>query len=263
MTSLLLVPLDDIVVFPNMTVTLPVDVGDEERVLLVPVHDGEYAKVGTVAEVTDTVRLPGGARAAQPRAASTAASPARRTPTPPAACASRSRNAPTRSRPGSRRASSSASIARSSRRSSSCAATTAASRPSCARSSSPASLADTIGYAPDFSFDQKVELLETLDVVERLTLALELQRERLAELQVRKRIRDDVEEGAAKQQREYVLRKQMESIRKELGEDDGSVGRGLPREDRGGRDAGGRPRAGRARARAASSGWATRPASPR
>ena len=40
---------------------------------------------------------------------------------------------------------------------------------------------------------------------------------------MRKRIRDDVESGAQKQQREYFLRKQMESIRKELGEDDGSV----------------------------------------
>ena len=49
------------------------------------------------------------------------------------------------------------------------------------------------------------------------------QRERLAELQVRKRIREDVESGAEKQQREYFLRKQMESIRKELGEDDASV----------------------------------------
>ena len=49
------------------------------------------------------------------------------------------------------------------------------------------------------------------------------QRERLAELQVRKRIRDDVESGAEKQQREYFLRKQMESIRKELGEDDASI----------------------------------------
>ncbi len=60
MSKLLLVPLDDIVVFPNMNVTLTVDVGDEERVLLVPKHEGEYAKVGTVAEVTDRVRLPGG-----------------------------------------------------------------------------------------------------------------------------------------------------------------------------------------------------------
>ena len=56
----MLVPLEDIVVFPNMDVTLPVDVGDEERVLLVPRHDGEYATVGTVAEVGDRVRLPGG-----------------------------------------------------------------------------------------------------------------------------------------------------------------------------------------------------------
>ena len=50
MSKLLLVPLDDIVVFPNMNVTLTVDVGDEERVLLVPKHEGEYATVGTVAE---------------------------------------------------------------------------------------------------------------------------------------------------------------------------------------------------------------------
>ncbi len=87
----------------------------------------------------------------------------------------------------------------------------------------PGALADTSGYAPDLTFVQKVELLETLDVTERLELALRFQRERLAELQVRKRIRDDVEEGAGKQQREYVLRKQMESIRRELGEDDASV----------------------------------------
>ena len=50
-----------------------------------------------------------------------------------------------------------------------------------------------------------------------------MQRERLAELQVRAKIRDDVQEGAERQQREYFLRKQMESIRKELGEDEGSV----------------------------------------
>src|SRR5205085_532208 len=60
-------------------------------------------------------------------------------------------------------------------------------------------------------------------VIERLEFAIAVQRERLAELQVRRRIRDDVESGAQKQQREYVLRKQMESIRKELGEDEGSV----------------------------------------
>src|SRR5215204_6526381 len=60
---MLLVPLEDLVVFPNMNVTLTVDVGSEERVLLVPRHENQYASVGTVAEVTDRVRLPGGARA--------------------------------------------------------------------------------------------------------------------------------------------------------------------------------------------------------
>src|SRR5207249_3967498 len=87
----------------------------------------------------------------------------------------------------------------------------------------PGALADTSGFSPDVTFEQKVELLETLDVTERLEKALGFQRERLAQLQVRKRIRDDVESGAAKQQREYFLRKQMDSIRRELGEDEASV----------------------------------------
>src|SRR5207249_7826781 len=63
MRQLLLIPLEDVVVFPNMTVTLSVDVGDEQEVLLVPRHDGNYARVGIVARVGDRVRLPGGARA--------------------------------------------------------------------------------------------------------------------------------------------------------------------------------------------------------
>ena len=87
----------------------------------------------------------------------------------------------------------------------------------------PGALADTAGYSPDLNYAQKVELLQTLDVVERLTLALRLQQERLAELQVRKRIREDVESGAQKQQRDYFLRQQMDAIRKELGQNDGSV----------------------------------------
>ena len=60
---MLLVPVDDSVVFPNMTVTLTVDVGDDERVLLVPREDDEFASVGTVAEVVEHVRLPGGGHA--------------------------------------------------------------------------------------------------------------------------------------------------------------------------------------------------------
>ena len=127
----------------------------------------------------------------------------------------------------------------------------------------PGALADTSGYAPDISYEQKVELLETLDVTERLELALSLQRERLAELQVRRRIRDDVQSGAEQQQREYFLRKQMESIRKELGEDDGSIVEeyrtkieeaGMPDDVR---------RAGPSASWAGSSAWASSPARPR
>src|ERR1700684_3545466 len=63
MSRLLLVPLDDVVVFPGMSLTLAIETGDEERVLLVPRHENEFAAVGTVAEISDRVRLPGGARA--------------------------------------------------------------------------------------------------------------------------------------------------------------------------------------------------------
>ena len=46
MTFLKLVALDDVVVFPGMPVTLPVDVGADTRVLLVPRRGAGYAKVG-------------------------------------------------------------------------------------------------------------------------------------------------------------------------------------------------------------------------
>jgi ATP-dependent Lon protease len=222
LSKLLLVPLDDLVVFPNMDVTLTVDVGGEERVLLVPKHDSEYAKVGTVAEIGDRIRLPGGGRAvalsglhrgvigsAETDAGGRLRVEVEERPdeTPP----------PSKTRELEReyRAVVEEILEL---------------RGDDGRVSAfvraigePGALADTSGYAPDLTFEQKVELLETVDVVERLQLALRLQRERLAELQVRKRIRDDVEDDAQRQQREYVLRKQMESIRKELGEDDASV----------------------------------------
>ena len=58
MNRLRIIPLDDTVVFPGMPVTLPVDVGGDERVLLVPRQDA-YAKVGVVAEVSERVRMAG------------------------------------------------------------------------------------------------------------------------------------------------------------------------------------------------------------
>jgi ATP-dependent Lon protease len=84
----------------------------------------------------------------------------------------------------------------------------------------PGELADSAGFSPDLTFQQKLELLETIDVAERLDKATEWQRGVLAELELKRRIRDDVTDSMEKSQREYVLRRQMEAIRKELGEED-------------------------------------------
>ena len=222
MENLLLVPLDDALIFPGMTATLALDLGEEERVLLVPRSEGEFASVGVVAEVLERMRVPGGGQAVTvqglyrgtPENARTDGGGDLRvevTAHPDQALTGERieelqreyravveeildlRGADDRIRAFLR------SI------------------------SEPGELADTSAYSPDLGQAEKIELLQTLDVAERLELALRLQRERLAELQVRARIRDDVQSGAEKQQREYFLRKQMESIRKELGEDDASV----------------------------------------
>jgi ATP-dependent Lon protease len=85
----------------------------------------------------------------------------------------------------------------------------------------PGQIADTAGYSPDLSFEQKVEVLETVDVEERLEKVLVWSKEALAELELKDKIRSDVRDGMEKTQREYILRQQMDAIRKELGEDDG------------------------------------------
>jgi ATP-dependent Lon protease len=85
----------------------------------------------------------------------------------------------------------------------------------------PGAMADTAGYSPDLSFEQKVEVLETVDLEARLTLVLTWQREVLADMALRDRIRNDVTEGMERTQREFLLRQQLAAIRKELGEGDG------------------------------------------
>ena len=62
-STLPLIPLDDVVVFPGMNLTLAIDAGAEDEVLLVPRTGDEFAAVGTVAEVHDRLELPGGASA--------------------------------------------------------------------------------------------------------------------------------------------------------------------------------------------------------
>src|SRR2546422_169611 len=222
MTRITLIALDDTVVFPGMPVTLALDAGTDKHIFLMPRHGNTYAKVGVVAEVTERVHLPGrgfaislnGLYRGVPGAAQT--DPDGRLKVnveerpdivpPPAATRELEREyravveeiLELRGDDGRLRG-----FVRS--------------------ITHPGALADTAGYSPDLNFSQKVELLETVDVAERLKLALRFQQERLTELHVRRRIRDEVESGTQKQQREYFLRRQMDAIRKELGENEGSV----------------------------------------
>jgi ATP-dependent Lon protease len=82
----------------------------------------------------------------------------------------------------------------------------------------PGRLADVAGYSPDLTLSQKVEVLETTDVEARLRLVLGWARDVLADLTLRERIKSDVEEGMEKTQREFLLRRQLEAIKKELGQ---------------------------------------------
>jgi ATP-dependent Lon protease len=217
-----LIPLDDTVVFPNMGITLTIDVGDDERVVLVPRHENEFLEVGTIAEVTEQIRLPGGGRAvaisgehrALIGAAQTGPEGELRVEVD-----ERPDDVPVDGRTRELEREYRAIVEEILELRGDDGRIAAFLR----AIAEPGALADSAGYSPNLSYEQKVELLRTLDVTKRLELAVKLQRESLAELQVRKRIREDVQDGAEKQQREYFLRKQMDSIRKELGDDDASV----------------------------------------
>jgi ATP-dependent Lon protease len=220
----LLIPLEEAIVFPTVTATLPIEVGGEDRVFLLPRSDGEFARVGVVAEVLESGR----SRRGNPVAtvlglhrglAGAAVADADNPDTLRIDVQEFHDGHPddehTRELSREYRAVVEEILEL---------------RGDDGRISAflrsvqePGALADTAGLSPEFSEEQKLRLLDTLDVTERLRVAVELQRERLAELQVRSKIRDDVESGAQKQQRDYFLRKQMESIRKELGEDEGNL----------------------------------------
>src|SRR5258706_2962552 len=222
MNRLRIVPLDDAVVFPGMPVTLSVDVGRDEQVLLVPRHDNTYASVGVVADVSERMRLAGRGLAVSLTALH------RGIPGAASADTDGVLRVDAEARPDQRAA---GTLTHELEREYRAVVDEILElrgddgriRAFVASITDAGALADTAGYSPDLNFSQKLQLLETLDVVERLNLALQLQRERFAELQVRKRIYDDVEDGTQKQQREYFLRRQMDAIRKELGEQDGSV----------------------------------------
>jgi len=216
-----LIPLDDAIVFPTVTATLPIEVGEDERVFLLPRRDGEFGRVGVVAEVIEHGVARGGHPVATVvglhRGLAGAAQAGE-------SDAEALRVEVQEIRDGHPEDEHTVELAREYR---AVVEEILELRGDDGRIAAflrsveePGALADTSGLSPDISNESKLRLLETIDVTARLELAVELQRERLAELQVRSKIREDVESGAQQQQREYFLRKQMESIRRELGEDE-------------------------------------------
>jgi ATP-dependent Lon protease len=219
--AFLLIPLDEAIVFPGVSATLPIDVGDEERVFLLPRSEGEFGRVGVVAEVIERGRSRGGRQVATVLGLHRGLAGAAQ-----AGDGEALRVDVQEAHDGHPADEHTHELEREYR---AVVEEILELRGDDGRVAAflrsveePGALADTAGLSPDLTGEQKLRLLEELDVGARLQLAVDFQRERLAELQVRSRIREDVESGAQKQQRDYFLRKQMESIRKELGEDEGS-----------------------------------------
>src|SRR5918994_2130333 len=84
----------------------------------------------------------------------------------------------------------------------------------------PGLLADMVAYSPDMTTEQRQELLETLDVVERLKLVSNFLARQVEILELKGKIQSEVKSELDKTQREYILREQLKAIQRELGEDD-------------------------------------------
>ncbi|MET9269720.1 endopeptidase La [Kribbella sp. NPDC003557] len=229
--NLPVLPLDDVVVLPGMVV--PVRLADSEaraaidaaqaagqdQVLLVPRLDGKYAKAGTLGEIEQIGRLPGGAQAAVIRGTQRVRIGAGTTG-PGAALwvGATVMHEITDNR--------SAELAREYKT----LTTSVLQRrgayqviDSIKGVDDPAELSDLAGYASYLTTEQKSWLVENANVSERLEKLIGWVKDHLAELEVSETIQKDVQEGMEKQQREFLLRQQMAAIRKELAELDGKA----------------------------------------
>ena len=81
----------------------------------------------------------------------------------------------------------------------------------------PGQLADNTGYSQDYTFSQRQELLETFDVAERLRKVRDFYKQQYAVLEVQQRLREEVQDSSAKQQREFYLRQQQRAIAERAG----------------------------------------------
>ena len=227
-----LLPLNNGVVLPNMVVTIPLERDEAQAavaaaregdrlVLLVPRVEGRYASIGTVARLEDSRKLPNGIevailqglRRATVGSAAAGTGPALRVLAQPAAdvnplsetshVLAREYKALIENLLELRGANEVVQMVHG--------------------IDKPSQLADLAGYSPDLSLERKVEILETLDVEMRLQKLIAWNREILAEASLKDKIRNEVQEGMEKRQREFLLRQQLEAIKKELGESDGDV----------------------------------------
>ncbi len=227
-----ILPLDDVVVLPHMKVTIAIE-GDVQRaafhaardgggrVLLVPRIDGRFGTVGTIARIKEAGELLNGLEVVlitgEQRARLGAAQAdiagalwvqvePHPEPDPPSEAAqdsAREYRALLESLLETRGMTDLAEFIHQAR--------------------TPAHLADLAGFSHDLSVEQKVELLETLDLGGRLTRLVEWTKDLLAEAKLKERIRHDVAEGMEKTQRDFLLHQQLEAIRKQLGERDSDV----------------------------------------
>ncbi len=237
-TILPLLPLSTGAVLPGMVVTMARETEEAQvaveaassgdgRLLLVPRVDDRYAKVGTVGKLEDSGELPSGTRAVVVRGLTRAVIGAG---VPGTGSALWVQVEPVDEPEPSERA---FELAREYR-----AVVQNILEERGARQlaealrgiTDPGAMADTAGYSPDLTLDQKIELLETVDVEQRLERVLAWAKDTLADLALKERIRSDVAEGMEKTQREFLLRQQLAAIRKELGE--GADGEGVVEEYR-------------------------------
>ncbi len=229
-----MLPLDDRVVLPHMTVPVAVE-SDTARaavlaarqtdglVVLVPRIDGQHARVGTVSHIDESGRLPDGRQASvfrgQYRAVLNSGAIEREgalwmtvEPAPDADLSALPPAAQTLAREyrailenllDLRGASAIAQVLRGIEH--------------------PGELADMSGYSPDLKLHQHLQVLEERDVVARLEKLIAWSREILAEASLKDKIRVEVNEGLEKRQREFYLRQQLAAIKKELGDTDGDA----------------------------------------
>ena len=222
--TLPLLPLRSGVVLPGMVFTMALEsdeakaaaeaaTASDGRLLIVPHIEGRYAAIGVVAEVVESGQLPGGVAAAVIRGETRATIGTGVPGTGEALWVEAELVDDPEPSPAT------AELAREYRALLENILLTRGARQLAAQLrevQEPGRLADLAGYSDDLSLPQKVQVLETLDLDERLRLVLGWARDTLADLALRERIKTDVEEGMERTQREFLLRRQLDAIRKEL-----------------------------------------------